>query len=493
MKIKSGFLLSCAMFALCSTSSLAYADEDEANRLQELFQNYLTDTEGVVSVETEGDGYKVTLDSGPLTAEATKGAAMNDNGATDVKLTPLVFKLAKSGEGQWAFTEDQPIELTISVKGQSEITEKIGSLKASGTFDEKLGYFTQMKGEASDITISNKVADPATGPSDSSATIKSMKFDQTGTAAANGGVDVVAKYTLDGMSETINSPGKAEAGMPPLNLVITAASGSYDINGKGVKASSMLDLLAFAVAHQTKEEAIKDQADLKDALTTGLPLWENMSGKGTLSTISIASPMGKIDIDSIDASIDATGVVKDGKFREQMGLKGIKLPPTLVPPWATKLVPKNVNFDFTVSGFDLDAPAKLLLTQLDLSKEPPVPAGFEQVLLPAFLPKGVVDVILNPTTVENETYSVKMEGSLAAGPAAQPTGKATISAKGLDEIMKVVQAAPPEAGLGQSVAVIIAAKGIGKTGPDGALTWDVQSTPDGKITINGIDPNTLGK
>jgi hypothetical protein len=493
MKIKNGVILSCTFFCLCSASHMAYAEDDEAARLTELFQNYLTDADGVVSVEPDGDGFKVKFDTAPLTAAALKGTSMSDGGAADVKISPIEFKLASAGEGLWQVTQDQPIELTISMKGQADITEKVGTLKASGTFDEKLGYFTKMTGEAADISVINKVTDPAAGPSDSAIDIKSMKFEQTGTQASNGGVDLAAKYTLDGVTEKISSPGKPESGIPPMNLVITAANGNYDLTGKGFKASSMLDLLAFFVAHQSKEEVTKDQADLKEMLTGGLPLWENLGGKGTLNTISIASPFGQFGIDSLDASIDANGIVKDGKFREQVGLKGITLPAALVPPWATKLVPKNLSFDFTVSGFDLEAPAKLLLTQLDLAKEPAVPSGFEQVLMPAFMPKGTVDITLNPTTIDNETYSVKVEGSMAAGPAAQPTGKATITAKGLDEVMKVVQAAPPEAGLAQGVPLIIAAKGIGKAGADGALTWDIQSTPDGKITINGIDPNTLGK
>ena len=56
-----------------------------------------------------------------------------------------------------------------------------------------------------------------------------------------------------------------------------------------------------------------------------------------------------------------------------------------------------------------------------------------------------------------------------------------------------VPATVPEAGLGGGMAIIIAAKGIGKAGADGSISWNIESTPDGKVLVNGIDPTTLGK
>jgi hypothetical protein len=77
---------------------------------------------------------------------------------------------------------------------------------------------------------------------------------------------------------------------------------------------------------------------------------------------------------------------------------------------------------------------------------------------------------------------------MSAGPAALPSGKAMISARGLDEVMKAIQAAPPEAGVQSGVAMIVAAKGMAKASADGSLTWEIESTAEGKVLINGIDP-----
>jgi hypothetical protein len=481
MNLKTGLFFSTAMIVIANFAPHAFADEAEATRLEKLFQSYLSDTKGVVTVKSDGDGYAVKFDMAPLIAQS--GAA--------VEVTPLEFKLASQGDGKWQMIQDQSFNFSVDAKDQGMIAEKIGSLKLTGIFDEKLNYFTKLTGQANDVTVSEKISDPAAGVGDVSATIKSMTLDQTGSAGANGGVDIVAKYTLDGLTENINTAGKPESGMPPMNLVITAAGGTYDLNSKGLKAKPLFDLISFAVAHQTKELISKDQVKFKTILKEGIPLFENVLANGKFNGFTVTSQYGQFGADSMEIAVDMNGITKDGKLHEKIAFNGLTLPAALVPPWATKLVPKNFTFDFTVSGFDLASPAQMIVDQLDLSKEPPLPEGFEQVLMPIFMPKGVVDITLNPSSIDNDTYGIKMEGSLAAGPAALPSGKAKISAKGIDELMKIIQEAPPEAGLAQGAALVIVAKGMAKAEPDGSLTWNIESSPDGKVLVNGIDPMKL--
>ena len=490
MKFKTGLLLSWAILACTTNLTHAEATDEEAARLTTLFESFLTGTEGVVSVEADGDDYNVTLDIAPLTGEATKGATISGD-APSFKLTPIEFTMTSQGDGKWEIVQDQSITMSAEIKGQMALEEKIASLKANGIFDEKLNYFSKLSGEVTGITVSQKMTDPNAGATDVSATLKSVKIDQTGAAASNGGVDVSAKYVFDGLNENINTAGKPQSGIPPLNIVIAAAGGNYDMIAKGLKAKSIFDLVAFFVAHQSKEEITKDQDALKSSLTSGIPLWENLAVNAKINTVTVASQYGQVGVDSVEIGVDANGIVKDGKFREKATFNGLNLPVALIPPWAAKMVPKNIGLDFTVSGFDLASPAQLLLTQLDLSKQPPIPDGFEQVLLPVLIPKGAVDITFNPTSFDNETYSVKLEGSMTAGPSAMPSGKATITMKGLDDVMKLIQAAPPEAGLQQGAAVVVVAKGMAKTESDGSLSWAIEASPEGKFLVNGIDPMKL--
>ncbi len=64
--------------------------------------------------------------------------------------------------------------------------------------------------------------------------------------------------------------------------------------------------------------------------------------------------------------------------------------------------------------------------------------------------------------------------------------------KGIDDIMAAIQAAPPEMGMGQIAPVIIVAKGMAKQEADGYLSWKIESTPTGSVTINGTDVSKIG-
>ncbi len=485
MKYRANLLLSLPLLFSVSHAALAAATADEATRLTEVFQSYLGTTEGVVAVEPDGDNYTVTIDIAPLVAKAAAAG-------TTISLTPIELTLTDNGEGKWNVRQDGPVELKIDSKGAVTADIKVESYSWEGVFDEQLGNFESASGEMKNVALAETITDLTQGKVDITAAIANVKIEQSAIANANGGADLTAKYELQGLAENVNSAGNPAEGKQPLNLVITAASGVYDTTAKGYKFKSILDLVSFFVAHQSKDLIVKDQTALKSMLAAGLPLFENINGTGTFKTISVSTPIGPIGMDTMAIGADVNGIVKDGKLRESIAITGLTVPATVIPPWATKLVPKDVTFDFQGSGFDLAAPAQAVLATLDLAKEPPLPAGFETTLLPMLLPKGTVDVVLNPTSISNDIYSVSAEGTLAAGPMKPiPSGKGTLKAKGLDELMKIIQAAPPEAGMQQGAAIIIAAKGMGKAEADGSFSWVVESTGDGKVLVNGIDPMSI--
>ena len=326
MKLRTGLILSTSILILASTFTNAYASEEEATRLQELFTTYLTDTEGVVEVKTDGDGYAVKLDLQPLTS-AESGT---------VKITPIEFKMASQGDGKWQIIQDQPLSISIDLKDQGMIEEKIGSLKVSGIFDENLSYFSKASGEATDVTVNQKMDNPGVGKMDMSASVKTIKIDQTGVAADNGGVDIASKYEFGALTETINTAGKPDAGVPPMNLVINGSGGNYDLNAKGLKANSVFDVLSFFVAYQTKELISKNQDELKTALKDGVPLWENILVNAKLNGITVSSQFGQFSADAVEVVGDVNGIVKDGKFREKVAFKGLTVPAAIIPPWATQ-------------------------------------------------------------------------------------------------------------------------------------------------------------
>lgn len=478
MKNRSGFAILVSLLLSVSQPALAAATPEEAARLAAVFESYLTAEKGVVTVTPEGDDYSVTLDIAPLAAKAA-------NSGNSFTMTPVKMTLSDKGDGKWAVSQKQALEFDVKAKDVLAVNIKAEEYGFTGVFDEKLFAFEQATSNIKNMTVVEDINDPTQGKQKINAKLDSITIEQSATAAANGGADMMAKYDFSGLTETV--VGEA----PPMNITISAASGAYNTAGKGFKAKSLFDTMAFFVARQDKDLIMKDGAALKAILAEAMPIFENVNGTGTFNDVSVGTPMGPVGVRTVSFGADINGVVKDGKLGESFTFSGLTLPPAVVPAWATTLVPQKMTFDFVVSSFDLAAPAQMMLAAIDFTKDPPLPAGFENTLMPALLPTGSASITLNPTSISNDLYSINAEGAMTAGPAAMPSGKAKVTAKGLDDVMKAIQAAPPEAGVQSGIAVIVAAKGMAKTDADGSLTWDIESTPEGKVLVNGIDPTKM--
>ena len=70
-----------------------------------------------------------------------------------------------------------------------------------------------------------------------------------------------------------------------------------------------------------------------------------------------------------------------------------------------------------------------------------------------------------------------------------PSGQALIRIKGMDETMAALQAGPPD--IQQMSAGLLMVKGLGKAESDGSLSWKIESSPTGAITVNGADVSKL--
>lgn len=464
------------------TPALAAASREEAQRLTGVFQTYLGTTPGVVSVTANGDSFDVRIDFAPLIALAPG----KDFTAT---VTPLDMKLIGQGGGKWLVTQDQTFSFALTSPGVIDLTAKVASLRGSGIFDEQLTAFISSTTDLADFVVDETVTTPDAGATHMAYTIKSLHYETTMEAGASGGVDGNATSVVMGFAETVamaTSPGG-----PPMNLNITIESGRQDMTLKGLRSRPVLDVMAWLVAHLSQQAIIAGQAELKALLRAGLPLFESISSSATFETISATTPVGTVGIDKIGFGLSMSGIVADGRFQEKFSASGLKLPDGLVPAWAKDLVPISATVDFTVSGYDAATPAALMLDNLDLAKDPPLKPELEQQLLAALLPKGTVTLSLGPSSVIARLAELAAEGSMTAGPAAPPSGQATVKAKGVEQLIQVFQSAPPEMGMQQAVGLLIAAKGMSKQEPDGGLSWKFESTPAGGVLINGIDPSKM--
>ena len=469
-------VLAFALYAATSSVALAAATAEQAAQIKTTLQAYFGATPGVVEVAPEGDGYKLTLDFGPLAAGAKNAK---------VTMTPLAMTLADQGGGKWQVDSDQPVSFGVDAGDQGTLKYDFGGFKMTGVFDEALGTFATQDVEVTNLHYAQNLKDPKGAVISADYTVEKMTSAMTATAAGEG-ADMVVKQSFTGMNETIAIPADPKLSTQPVPLTITAPSGTADMTIKNAKTNPINQLLAWFVAHPSKELMVKDQGELKQRATAALPLWERAEATGSLDGMTVQSPVGPFSADKLTFEFGFSGMVADASLREKFAMTGIKSPPGLVPAWAEGLAPKEAAFAFAISDLNLDLPARLFLDHMDLSQDKPISDDISNQMLTALMPKGHATLTLEPNNIVAPLYTLGYQMVITMAPS-KVQGNALITMKGLDDVMAALAAAPPESGAQAGVGGLMAAKGMGKAESDGSISWKIESAPDGGVLVNGID------
>lgn len=477
-------IFAVVLFASASASALAApATPEEARRLTGVFQAYLGEEPGVVTVTPAGLSYDVKIDFAPLIAKFKQPDF-------SAEISPFVIQLTDQGGGKWLVTQDSSLSYSAKVPGQADMTVRAGALKGSGVFDQNVSAFISSTYDIADFTVDETITTPEAMSMRVAYSVKAMRYETTSAPSGSDALDGTFRMAMSGLRETIGIP-VSPAGGQPMDFTVTAETGTQDGTVRGFKAQAIYQLIAWFVAHPSEAAIKANQAELKTLVSAGLPLFENLTTTGALQNLSITTPVGPVSIASLGFDLGMNGVVADGMLHEGFRAEGLSLPPGLVPPFATDLVPQSFALDFKIADFNLADPAKMLLEVMDLAEARPTTPEEDAKLLTALLPKGAVELSLGGGKVAGKLYDLEFEGIMTAGPVGVPVGAATIRAKGLEDVMKTLQAAPPEMG-GQAIAALIAAKGLAKTESDGSLSWKIENTMSGTVLINGIDVSKMG-
>ncbi len=474
--MKMTALLTLGLMLGAASPVFAAATPEEAQHLTSLFQSYLGSEPGVVTVTAAGDAYVAKLDLSPLFAKVK-------DPTVSLSLSPLQWTLTDQGGGKWKVDQDQALTFAFGIKGQSETKGSIGSVTSSSIFDEALGGFATSSAQLKNITADQTVTDKGL------ASHIVYAFDgvtmQSTMQGTPDSADATSTYSFINLRETISIPAAADGSTPAMDIAITSPSGKQDGTAKGLKLKAISDIVVWLVANQDPKAIIAEQSTLKDKLRAALPVFSSISGTSTLDDVSATTSFGQFAVKQLGFGAEMNGVVADGRVRETLSFSGLQLPPALLPPWAAGLVPDKFNLDLAVSDFDLAAPAAVILDNLDLSKPDPLPKSLDARLTQALMPKGKVLVTLGPSELLAKLFDLTAQGSMTAGPTTVPAGQALVKLKGMDETMAALQAGPAD--VQQAAPMLLLLKGLAKQEADGWLSWDIQSTEAGAVTVNGAD------
>ena len=481
-----------SLLLLLSTTCVVQAEatSEEADRIKSSFEAYIGKEQGVVEVEPDGDDYIITLDVMPY---ITKNATPDYS----AKIDPLVLRVTPEDGDTWTVVSSGPYAFSFADSKTINSDARIEKYDWKGTFDEALGGFSTSSFEASNFVVSQTITDPTLGvkvKTDYTIANISRTSTATATSAGDGISDAEATVNFSGLvlaSKSELTPEMAASGFPAIDYTASLSKGSYTTSMSSANLLAMLDIMSWFVAHPKQELVEEDQAELKEKILKGLPFFNNLSGTGNLENLKVVTSLGNFAAELGSTSVNLNGIVKEGSFGEGISLSGITIPAGLAPAWATSLVPNSFKLDFSVSGFDVEAPARLIVAAMDLTKEPVIPTELEAQLLPALSPSNSVVISLAPGEIVSPAYTLSYEGALTANFAGLPTGKATIRLRGMDAIMTSLQGAGDDPSAKQGLGALIAAKGFGKAEADGSLVWEIVGTPTGQVTINGLDMSSM--
>lgn len=469
-------ILAVLPFVFSGAAAFAQATDEGVAHLTEVFQTYLGTTEGVVSVEIDGDDYFVTLDAAPFAAAAAEAGG-------SAGMTPLEMTVTDNGDGTWDVTQDQALSFKFAAPGAIEVKADIASFKSEGVFDEALMSFSSSYTEMTGITLVESITDPTAGEMSIDVSAASATYETTGVAGAAGGVDNTVSMVLTAVTEKIVTP--AQDGMPSMPVSLTAESITQTGKINGLRPDAVYQIMAWFVAHPTQDAMIADKAGMKAIVQAGLPFFGAMTTTSSIKNVAVTTPMGGVSMAEMAVDVDLNGLVADGKLREAISVKGLTLPVEMIPAWAVPILPKDLSFDFQVTDFDAAAAANVALGLFDLPAGTEPGAEFEGAMLAALLPKGTVTISLNPSAFSGDGYALTYEGSMVAGPNMPvPTGTARITLAGIEKLQAVLDAAPDDI-KGQAMMGVGMAQSMAKPGPNGELVWEIDASTPGSLAVNG--------
>ncbi len=479
--MRRAFFVGLCLLGGASHGFAAEATSEEAQRLVGLFHQYLGTPQAgepdFVTVEPQGDAYRVTLDLPELARPFEPLGLAIDEAKLSLAVEPLP-------DGTWRVSDvGMPSPLTARF-GETKVTYRWDGVTIDGVFDPALGAFTHWDNTIASTNTSSK------GPSaQSEMQAGEQVIKGSATDDGNGAADVTMQLTGQDltMHQTVTSPDISPDVAAMFDL-------SYDVNGiegdvsvDSLEAAKLNALWAYGMSQRNASS--HDNQEIRELLTGLLPIYRHLQESGTLHGLRISTAMGEFGVQEASGSLALPGIIPDGEADIALKLAGGSYPQELVPAWAQRFVPDEVQLAFNVSGFNLDAPARRLISQLDVNASPPLDKATLADALALLTPEGNARLTLAPSSITSSLLTLRLGGEMTLD-AAAPTGSLEITAVGLGDAIAAVSGAAGDPAATQVLGILGLAQALGKPTSDGATYFLIEMKEDGSVSVNG---QTMGQ
>ncbi len=397
----------------------------------------------------------------------------------------LNFKFVEQDDGAWRVEPSDIPPISAHMKdGASTIA--ITGYKGQFVIDPAIAWYRSGSGGADKMNLQ------AHAPGlDETVDAGALRFTGSAKAAADGSVSSTMQESVADLGVSLaTTPNGAKAGpdAKPVTMVAHIDKATVDATLDGLKSRAALDLWAFLVAHPSRPELAANEAALKTLLTNALASELKVDENIGLQRITVRTPLGVVAIDAAKIGVGgAAGAA--GAFEEHFTVDGLSAPPGLVPAMYRNFFPTSLDIGFKASGFDVPAASAEAIADMHLAGDaPPISAEDNAKVWAKLIGAGPVIVDVPPSRLVAPHLDIAFEGQVRYQ-AAKPTGTFTVHMRNFEKTQAALKGLGPETEK-KMAPVLAMAKGLAKSGGDGALTWVGELGADGMMKVNGLP---LGK
>ncbi|NKB29766.1 MAG: hypothetical protein GKR99_20325 [Rhodobacteraceae bacterium] len=482
MRLLTGTIIALTLTA--QSGLAAPATQAEADRLTDLFQTYLGELPGAVTVTPQGKSYALSVDPNAYVS------LIPDDDIADflnsIEVDAFDMHLTDLGDGKWRVTEDESWRLAFEIADMMDFSVTMDRVVFDGIWDQDLLAFQSFTSSIDGLTTANRMVGPdGEVMQDDVQSYASIRYAGTSQRGANGGVDANYSSEVSGMRQTTLVQEFGE----PISIVISAEKYATDSTTTGFQIAPLLAMVAQGVeviesGDPTALDLVGLQEDARGHLRDFLPIFENVEATFDLDNLAVESPFGGGSIDGMSGTIDVNGLVDEGKYNIALALSGLAVSSDAIPPFFEPLIPSDLSLDLRANRFNLNAPARTLIDNFDFLTADVIDQMVLFQTIPQLLPTGLVGIDVGPSNVTAPAYTLDMEGGGTVGLTGMSQGTARFSLEGIDRLIQAINAMPPEMS-GQALGPLGLAQGLARQGDAGALFWDIEFNMPRSLKVNG--------
>jgi hypothetical protein len=427
-----------------------------------------------VEVQPQDEAYRVTIHIDRAIQRFDIPSLSFQNAEFSYLTEPLA-------DGTWRVTDVQLPNPMVIRFGEVTASYRWEDVRFDGIYDPALGAFSRFE------ETFGSVDGLQTGPDTTSAShTQGVVVQGSAQSDGDGAVDVTVQQAQEDTAthHSMPMPGVDPSLGSTLEFSYGIASAEGDATIDSLEAVKLNQLWIDIVALLETATPELDNQEVKTRLTELLPIYERIEQRGSAQQLRVDTPLGVFGINDLDISLALPGIVPEGEASLSLQLAGSSYPEEMVPPWARDLVADELTLAFGLSGFNLDAAARHLISELDVDRTPPLENMHLMDAAQLALTQDGMTFSLKPSTISSPLLTIRADGQVTATMAG-PDGSLNVTTTGLDDALAAALSASQDATAARLVGVLTLAQAWSKPTGDGGASFLIEMRKDGAVIVNG--------